>query len=159
MASSLSFVKLCILFCLVPRASVLHGTRECCMTVSLLHDAPWSFCFYFLQKVSGQQILEVYLQNFEWILSFSLRLDVHIHAYGKSNLKVQKTWIPECLPLFYFIINFFSQERYFFQRVFIFFLLLFSTFFVFQQNSTKVGIKLYEREGVFSQILTMQLER
>ena len=26
-------VKFCILFCLVPRASVLHGTKECCMSV------------------------------------------------------------------------------------------------------------------------------
>ena len=53
--------KLCILFCLFPRASVLHGARECRMSVSLLHDAPWSSCFSPLQKVSGQQILEVYL--------------------------------------------------------------------------------------------------
>ena len=102
--------KLCILFCLVPRASVLHGTRECRMSVSLLHDAPWSFCFYSLQKVSGQQILEV---CFEWILSFALRLVVHIHAYGKSDLKVQKGWIPECLPSFYFIIIFFLKRDIF----------------------------------------------
>ena len=82
--------KLCILFCLVPRASVLHGTRECLMSVSLLHDAPWSFCFYSLQKFSGQQILVVCLKNFEWIFSFALRLVVHIHACGKSNSKVQE---------------------------------------------------------------------
>ena len=81
--------KLCILFCLVPRASVLHGTRECRISVSLLHDAPWSFCFYSLQKFSGQQILVVCLKNFEWIFSFALRLVVHIHACGKSNSKVQ----------------------------------------------------------------------
>ena len=129
--------KLCILFCLVLRASILHGTRECRISVSLLHDAPWSFCFYSLQKFSGQQILVVCLKNFEWIFSFALRLVVHIHAYGKSDSKVQKTWIPECLPLFYFIINFFSQERYFFQRVFIFFLLLFTTFLSFSKSQTR----------------------
>ena len=61
--------KLCTLFCLVPRAPVLHGTRECCMSIWLLHATPWSFSFYSLQKVSGQQILEVCLKNFEGISS------------------------------------------------------------------------------------------
>ena len=41
----------CILFYLVPRAFVLHGTDEHCMSVGLLHATPWSFSFYFLQKV------------------------------------------------------------------------------------------------------------
>jgi len=44
-------VKFCILFCLVPRASVLHGTKECCMSVGLLHVAPWLFSFYSLQML------------------------------------------------------------------------------------------------------------
>ena len=57
--------KFCILFYLVPRASVLHGTKERCMSVGLLHVTPW--WFYSLQKVSGQQILEAYLKNFEGI--------------------------------------------------------------------------------------------
>ena len=113
------------------------------MSVSLLHDAPWSFCFYSLQKVSGQQILEV---CFEWILSFALRLVVHIHAYGKSNLKVQKAWIPDCL-------SFINIYIYIFQRVFVSFLFLFTTFlFIYlfiQQNSNKAEIKLYERKGAF----------
>ena len=61
--------KFCILFCLVPRTSVLHGTKECCMSVGFLHVAPWLFSFYSLQKVSGQQILEACLKNFEGILS------------------------------------------------------------------------------------------
>ena len=61
--------KLCTLFDLVPRAPVLHGTRECCMSIWLLHATPWSFSFYSLQKVSGQQILEVCLKNFEGISS------------------------------------------------------------------------------------------
>ena len=59
----------CILFYLVPRAFVLHGTKERCMSVGLLHVAPWLFSFYFLQNVSGQQILEACLKNFEGILS------------------------------------------------------------------------------------------
>ena len=91
------------------------------MSVSLLHDAPWSFCFYSLQKVSGQQILEV---CFEWILSFALRLVVHIHAYGKSDLKVQKAWIPECLPSFYFIIIFFSRKIFFHRGIYFLFIVV-----------------------------------
>ena len=59
--------KFCILFCLVPRASVLHGTKERCMSVGLLHVTPW--WFYSLQKVSGQQIREACLKNFKRILS------------------------------------------------------------------------------------------
>ena len=56
-------------FCLVPRASVLHGTEEHCMCVRLLHAAPWLFSLYSQQKVSGQQILEACLKNFEGISS------------------------------------------------------------------------------------------
>jgi len=57
-------VKFCILFCLVPRASVLHGTKECSMSVGLSHVARRLFSFYSLQKVSGQQILEAFLKKF-----------------------------------------------------------------------------------------------
>ena len=39
-------------FCLVPRASVLYGTKGHCMSVGLSHAAPWLFSFYSLQKVS-----------------------------------------------------------------------------------------------------------
>ena len=42
--------KLCTLFCLVPRAHVLHGTRECCMSIWLRHATPWSFFFLFPAK-------------------------------------------------------------------------------------------------------------
>ena len=59
--------KLCTLFCLVPRAPVLHGTKGRCMCVGLLHVARRLFSFYSLQKVSGQQILEACLKNFEGI--------------------------------------------------------------------------------------------
>ena len=61
--------KFCILFRLVPRASVLHGTKERCMSVGLSHVARRLFSFYFLQKVSRQQILEACLKNFEGISS------------------------------------------------------------------------------------------
>jgi hypothetical protein len=62
--AKLGEAKFCILFYLVPRASVLHGTKECCMRVGLLHVVPWLFPFYSLQKVSGQQILMACLKNF-----------------------------------------------------------------------------------------------
>ena len=61
--------KFCILFRLVPRASVLHGTKEHCMSVGLSPVARRLFSFYFLQNVSGQQIFEACLMNFEGILS------------------------------------------------------------------------------------------
>ena len=91
------------------------------MSVGLSHVGPWLFSFYSMQKVSGQQILEV---CFEWILSFALRLVVHIHAYGKSDLKVQKAWIPECLPSFYFIIIFFSREIFFQKGIYFLFIVV-----------------------------------
>jgi len=81
------------------------------MSVGLPHAALWLFSFYSLHKVSGQQILEACLKNFEWILSFALRLDVYIHAYGKSNPKVQKAWIQDCLP-------FISKYKYFLREIF-----------------------------------------
>ena len=56
--------KLCTLFCLVPRASVLHGTEKHCMSVGLLHAAPWLFSLYSLHKVSRQQILKACLKKF-----------------------------------------------------------------------------------------------
>ena len=67
--AKLGEAKFCILFILVPHAFVLHGTKERCMSVGLLHVAPWLFSFYSLQKVSGQQILEASLKNFEGISS------------------------------------------------------------------------------------------
>ena len=61
--------KLCTLFCLFPRASILHGTKECSMSIWLLHATRRLFSSYSLQKVSGQQILEACLKNFEGISS------------------------------------------------------------------------------------------
>ena len=56
--------NLYILLCLVPRAPVLHGTEEHCMSVGLLHAAPWLFSLYSLHKVSRQQILKACLKKF-----------------------------------------------------------------------------------------------
>ena len=70
--AKLGEANLCILLCLVPRAPVLHGTEEHCMSVGLLHAAPWLFSLYSLKKLSGQQILEACLKNFEGISSLPL---------------------------------------------------------------------------------------
>ena len=67
--TKLGEAKLCSLLCLVPRASILHGTKEHCTSVVLSHVARRLFSFYSLQMVSGQQILEACLKNFEGILS------------------------------------------------------------------------------------------
>ena len=82
------------------------------MSVSLLHDAPWSFCFYSLQKFSGQQILVVCLKNFEWIFSFALRLVVHIHALRKIRFGGSKAMDP----ILFCHYLFFKTEIYFFSK-------------------------------------------
>ena len=43
--AKLGEAKFCILFHLVPRASVLNGTKECCMSVGLSHVARSYFLF------------------------------------------------------------------------------------------------------------------
>ena len=75
--------KLCILFSLVPRASVSsRDQRALCRC--------WSYCilllgylFSSLQMVSGQQILEACMKNFVIVL----RLVVHIHASRKNQVQ------------------------------------------------------------------------
>ena len=108
--AKLDEAKFCILFCLVPRASVLHGTKERCMSVGLLHVAPWLFSFYSLQKVSGQQILEACLRSLK---GFHLCLEISCsHPCFKENQiwRFKSHGSQIVLPLFYFII--FSRERY-----------------------------------------------
>ena len=62
--------NLCILLCLVPRAPVLHGTEEHCIECWVVACCSLVVFFvYSVQKVSGQQILEACLRNFEGILS------------------------------------------------------------------------------------------
>ena len=110
------------LFCLVPRASVLHGTNEHCMSVGLSHVGPWLFSFYSMQKVSGQQILEVclrILKGFHRCLEISCS---HPCFKEKQILKVQMAWIPDCLPSSSFIIIyiFFLFKREILEKFFIF---------------------------------------
>jgi len=102
--------KLCTLFCLVPRAPVLHGTRECCMSIWLLHATPWSFSFYSLQKVSGQQILEACLKNFEWILSFALRL-LFTSMLVEIQIQIQRSKKHGSLNICHYFISSFFLKR------------------------------------------------
>ena len=121
--------KLCILFCLVPRASVLHGTRECLMSVSLLHDAPWSFCFYSLQKFSGQQILVAHLKNlkrFHCCLGISCS-----HPCEKEHIqRFKQHGSQTTLPL-----SFFFKKDIFLKGIY----LLFTTFLCFSKTRTRLG--------------------
>ena len=48
--AKLGEAKFCILFCLVPSASVLHGTKGHCMSVGLSHAA---FVVFFLFPAKG----------------------------------------------------------------------------------------------------------
>ena len=118
--AKLGEAKLCSLLCLVPRAPVLHGTRECCMSIWLLHATPWSFSFYSLQKVSRQQILEACLRIFWTHFIIALRLVVHIHALRKIIFERFKSHGSQ-IACHYFISSFFfKREIYFFyQTVFL----------------------------------------
>ena len=111
--------KLCTLFCLVPRAPVLYRTRECCMSIWLLHATHWSFSFCSLQKVSRQQILEACLKKFWMVFIFALRLVVHIHALRKNRFGGSKAMDPKLFAIILFHHFFFKRGILFFQRVLI----------------------------------------
>jgi len=91
------------------------------LTVLFLTGGPSTVCcslivsLYSLREVSGQQILEGSIKEFWMDFIIALRLVVHIHAYGKSNLKVQKAWIPDCLSFInIYIYIYFSKGICFF---------------------------------------------
>ena len=78
-----------------------HWTKERC--VGVMYATP--HVFLFLQKVSGQQILERCIQDF--IFGFV----VHIHALTEIQIqKIYLAWIPKCLPSSSFMI--FLRERF-----------------------------------------------
>ena len=108
--------KLCTLFCLVPRAPVLYRTRECCMSIWLLHATHWSFSFCSLQKLSRQQILEACLKKF--LNGFHPCLEIscsHPCFKENSDLEVQKPWIPDCFATILFH-NFFQERDILFSK-------------------------------------------
>ena len=115
---SFGFVQLrslCICLPIGPRSIVL----ELCTLLLVF--------FSFLQKVSGQQILERCIQDF--IFGFV----VHIYALARIQIQmIQLAWIPKCLPSFYFI----SREKLWKRD---FFLLL----TIFQKSSNKAELKLH----------------
>ena len=106
--------KLCILFSLVPRASVSsRDQRELCRC--------WSYCilllgylFSSLQMVSGQQILEACMKNFVIVL----RLVVHIHALRENGFEDLKAWIHICLPSI-FLFLFLRERLFYFDKEFV----------------------------------------
>ena len=129
--------KLCTLFCLVPRAPVLHGGTECCMSIWLLHATPQSFPFYSMQKVSGQQILEACLRCLK---GFHLCLEISCsHPYFKENQnwRFKSHGSQIVLPLFYFII--FSRERYSFFSKGIYCCSPIFIFIFFRKTQTRLG--------------------
>ena len=77
-----------------------------------------SLCFFsFLQKVSGQQILERCIKNI--VFAFL----IHIHTLTEIQIqKIYLAWIPECLPSSSFIIiyKFFLFKREILEKFFIF---------------------------------------
>ena len=89
-------------------------TKERCVGVGIMYADPCSFPFFlFLQKVSGQQILEICVKDFVWICS-------HLCFKESSNSKDSYSMDPKLLAIILFHYNFFKRELFFFfQRVFI----------------------------------------
>ena len=79
-----------------------HWTKEHCVEVGVMYAAPSDF-FLFLQKVSGQWILARCIKDFIFVFV------AHIHALTKLQVqKIYLSWIPKCLPSFYYY--FFKRE-------------------------------------------------
>ena len=108
MKQSFAFVQLrslCICLPIGPRSIVL----ELCTLLLVF--------FSFLQKVSGQQILERCIKNI--VFAFL----VHIHTLTEIQIqKIYLAWIPDCLPSSSFIIIyiFFLFKREILEKFFIF---------------------------------------
>ena len=96
-------------------------TKERCVGVGIMYAGPCYFPFFsFLQKVSGQQILEICIKDYVWICCS------HLCFKESSNSRFI------CLPSFYFIIIFFlSRERFILKR-------LFTIFFLFRKAQTRL---------------------
>ena len=96
-------------------------TKEHCVGVGIMYAGPCSFPFFsFLQKVSGQQILEICIKDYVWICCS------HPCFKESSNSRFI------CLPSFYFFIIFFSFERE------IYFEKIVHHFFLFRKAQTRL---------------------
>ena len=96
MKQSFVFVQLGSLYICLPIGLRSVVLELCTLLLVLLF-------FSFLQKVSGQQILERCMKDF--VLGFV----AHIHALAKIQVqKIYLAWIPKCLPSFYY---FFLREK------------------------------------------------
>ena len=83
-------------------------TKECCVGVGIMYAGPCSFPFFsFLQKVSGQQILEICIKDFVWICCS------HPCFKESSNSKDSYSMDPKMLAIIYFIIFFFRERDLF----------------------------------------------
>ena len=149
--------KFCICSTWFPMHLFSHIPGSMVWVLELLYTAPW-LSFYFLQKVSGQQIPEG-PQRIGKIFIVASILVVHIHTKGK-NSKTQISWIPKVCHLFYFVIYFFlffSRDSFilksFFKKCFIV-----HQIFVLSKTHTRLKIKLGKHnKGAFDSRLTMHL--
>ena len=125
MKQSFAFVQLgslCICLTVRPRSVVLE--LELCIPVLV----PFPF-FSFLQKVSGQQILEICVKDFVWICCS------HPCFKESSNSKDSINMDPKMLAIISIYYFFLSRERFILKRLF--------TIFSFQKSSNKAKIKLH----------------
>ena len=103
------------------------GSRSVVWMMEFLYAAPW--LFFFLQKVSGQQILQECLKNFEMIF---FRFVVHIHASRKNQ--VQRCNEHGSQNACQHFISFFLRERgfffSFFYKGFLFFIFIVHQIFI-----------------------------
>ena len=117
MKQSFTFVQLgssCICLPVRPRSVVLE--LELCMPVLV----PFPF-FSFLQKVSGQQILEICVKDFVWICCS--------HPCFKESSNSKDSYSMDSKMLAIFLFHYFFEREFYFEKIF----LLFTIFFLFRK--------------------------
>ena len=131
MKQSFAFVRLGFSCICLPM-----GSRSNVWMTELLSAAP-QLLFSFQQKVSGQQIYQECLKNFEMIF---LDLLFTSMLQGKIKFKDVKSMDPKMIAIILF--HHFFEERFFLTKSF--FNLLFTKFLLFQHNSNNAMIQLHK---------------
>jgi len=107
-------------------------TKEHCVGVGIMYAGPCSFPFFlFLQKVSGQQILEICVKDFAWICCS--------HPCFKESSNSKDSYSMDSKMLAIFLFHYFFEREFYFEKIF----LLFTIFFPFQKTLNKAKIKLH----------------
>ena len=146
MKQSFAFVRLVSSCICLPM-----GSRSVVWMMEFLYAAPW--LFFFLQKVSGQQILQECIKNFE-LSFFQICCSHPCFTEKKSSSKDYNSMVPKMLAINLFHDISFFRESDSVIRKFCSFVHQF-----FQQNSNKAEIKLHEQNiGAFGGVHKVNLQ-